>query len=62
MKHIFECYESVQKYAILEFNQNRRELEGMYQSKIKVNKMFWCFGWKVEFELISEDTKNAKNI
>lgn len=51
MKHKFHCFEGIQKYAIHEFNQTRKALEEMYKSKIKITKMYWCFGWKVEFEL-----------
>lgn len=51
MKHKFDCFEGIQKYAVQEFNQSREPLETMYQSKIKVIRMYWWFGWKVEFEL-----------
>ena len=51
MKHKFDCSEGIQHYAICEFNQYRKALEEMYQAKIKVVKMYWCFGWKVAFEL-----------
>jgi len=51
MKHTFNCFEGIHARAICEFNQYRKPLEEMYQAKIKVIKMYWCFGWKVLFEL-----------
>jgi len=51
MKHKFNCYPNIQKYAVQEFNDYRPALETMHQSTIKVVKMYWCFGWKVEYEL-----------
>lgn len=50
MKHKFNCFEGIHSHAICEFNQYRKALEDMYGSKIKVVKMYWCFGWKVLFE------------
>lgn len=55
MKHKFNCFEGIQMYAVCEFNQYRKALEEMYKAKIKVSKMYWCFGWKVEFELEDEE-------
>ena len=54
-KHKLNCFEGIQTDAICEFNQYRKALEEMYQAKIKVTKMYWCFGWKVEFELEDEE-------
>ena len=51
MKHTFDCFEGIHHHAICEFNQCRKALEEMYQAKIKVVKMYYCFGWKVVFEL-----------
>jgi len=50
MKHKFCCFEGIHSHAICEFNQYRKALEEMYRAKIKVIKMYWCFGWKVLFE------------
>lgn len=55
MKHKFNCFEGIQMYAVCEFNQYRKALEEMYKAKINVTKMYWCFGWKVEFELEDEE-------
>lgn len=54
IKHKFDCYESTQPLSICKFNQYRKAIEEMYQTKIKVIKMYYFFGWKVEFELIEE--------
>ena len=49
--HTFDCFESIHKYAIQEFNSIRSALEEMHQAKIKVIKMCWCCGWKVKYEV-----------
>lgn len=51
MRYVFNCFEGIHKYAIKEFNNSREDIEKMHQSKINVIKMYWCFGYKVLYEL-----------
>jgi hypothetical protein len=58
MTHKFECFEGIQHYAICEFNQCRKALEELHGAPIKVKKMYYRFGWKVEYVLESEATND----
>ena len=57
MKHRYDTSWVSQDNAIKNFLCNRKNIEDMHNSKIKVIKMFknpFCMGWQVEYVLEEE--------